>query len=96
LPTFFELATREGVTKEDWQTAIQAALDSLDEETERRQVGRLLSGFLSLETLVPDIYRKWRPLVRDAMTFLGAHLSRARLAAKLADQVMLPADTPLE
>jgi len=96
LPVFFELTTREGVTKEEWQTAIQAALDRLDGETERHQVGRLLSGFLSLEPLVPDIYRKWRPLVRDAVTFLGAHLSRAQLAAKLADQVMLPADTPLE
>lgn len=96
VPAFLALSSRQGVTKAAWQTAIQEALASLDSDTQRRQLGRLLSHLLPLEALIPDVYRKWRPIVRDGVAFIGAHLSRARLAAKLADQVMLPADVPLE
>jgi ubiquinone biosynthesis protein len=96
LPAFLELTNRDGVTKAEWQTTIQDAPDSLDGETQRRQVGLLLSSLLPLEALIPDIYHKWRPIVRDGVAFIGAHLSNARLAAKLADQLMLPADVPLE
>ena len=58
LPAFFALTTRDSVTKAEWQTTIQDALDSLDGETQRRQVGRLLSSLLPLEALIPDIYHK--------------------------------------
>jgi ubiquinone biosynthesis protein len=96
LPAFFELATRDDVTKAEWQSTIRDALESLEGETQRRQLGQLLSRLLPLEALIPDIYQKWRPIVRDGVAFIGAHLSSARLAEKLADQVMLPADVPLE
>ena len=75
---------------------IQDALDSLDVETQRRQVGPLLSSLLPLEAVIRDIDHTWRPIVRDGVAFIGAHLSSASLAAKLADQLMLPADVPLE
>jgi ubiquinone biosynthesis protein len=39
--------------------------------------------------LVPDSYRNWRPVVRDAMLFVINHLSAERLAPKLLEQVAL-------
>jgi ubiquinone biosynthesis protein len=43
--------------------------------------------------LVPDSYRNWRPVVRDAMLFVMNHLSAERLAPKLLEQLELPATT---
>ena len=39
---------------------------------------------------------KWREPVRDAMTFVVAHLSPARLAPKLLEQLELPDTTSAE
>ena len=41
-------------------------------------------------------YLKWRPPVRDAMMFVVARLSPARLAPKLLEQLELPLDTSAE
>ncbi len=45
---------------------------------------------------MPEAYRHWRPLVRDAMRFTVSHLSAPRLAARIAEQIQLPPDTPAE
>jgi ubiquinone biosynthesis protein len=47
-----------------------------------------------IEFLVPDAAARWRPLVHDAMEFIFTHLSQARLAPKIAEQMALPPDTP--
>lgn len=49
---------------------------------------------LPAESIVPEIYAAWRPLVRDAMLFMVSRLSAPRLAPKLVEQIELPADTP--
>ena len=46
--------------------------------------------------MVPEVYAAWRPLVRDAMLFMISHLSAARLAPKLVEQIELPPDTTPE
>src|ERR1039458_7313975 len=51
---------------------------------------------LPAEALVPEIYAAWRPLVRDAMLFMISHLSAARLAPKLVEQIELPPETTPE
>ena len=43
-----------------------------------------------------EVYAEWRPLVRDAMIYFGSHLSTARLAPKLVEQIELPLDTTPE
>jgi len=49
-----------------------------------------------VNALVPEAYAHWRPPVRDAMMFVVARLSPARLAPKLLEQIELPANTPAE
>lgn len=78
------------------ETATLAGLEAVDWETQRAQVGALINQLLPLETLVPDIYAEWRPVVHDAIAYAGSHLSPARLAPKLVEQLLMPADTPLE
>ncbi len=51
---------------------------------------------MPVEALVPAEYENWRPPVRDAMLFVISHLSDARLAPKLLEQIELPPDTPPE
>lgn len=89
------LAMQEDTTGAQWDAALQPMLEQIPWETHREQIGALLSRLLPVEALVPEVYRAWRPLVRDAVTFLCTHLSATRLLPKLAAQVRLPADTPL-
>jgi len=76
--------------------AVQAALDSGAGRTLRAEFGKSITRLIPLEFLVPDVYRQWRPLVRDAMRFVVMQLSSERLAPKVVEQLELPADTPPE
>jgi ubiquinone biosynthesis protein len=55
-----------------------------------------MARFVPVESLVPSAHAKWRPLVRDALQFVFSNLSAERLRVKIAEQMMLPADTPPE
>lgn len=55
-----------------------------------------LADFVPVDRLVPEEQRKWRPLVRDALEFVFSNLSAARLTAKIAEQMAMPADSPTE
>ena len=83
------------VDPEALQPALLAALNAIDWENNRDAVGSLLNQLLPLETLVPEMYAAWRPVVRAAVAYAGSHLSPARLVPKLVDQLLLPPDTPL-
>ncbi len=75
---------------------ITAILESPAGHEFRQEVARWISEALSVKRLVPEVYAEWRPLVRDAMIYFGSHLSTARLAPKLVEQIELPLDTPPE
>ena len=62
----------------------------------RDRIGRWIAELIPVETLVIDRYRKWRPLVRDSLQFVFAHLSEERLKSKISEQLGLPAGTPPE
>ncbi|HBY59566.1 MAG TPA: hypothetical protein DEH78_07065, partial [Solibacterales bacterium] len=62
----------------------------------RDDAARWIAGLLSVERLVPDNVASWRPMVRDAMTFVAAHISDDRLAPKIVEQIELPRDTAPE
>jgi ubiquinone biosynthesis protein len=53
----------------------------------------IVDEIVPVDRLVPAAYIKWRPPVRDAMMFVVAHLSPARLAPKLLEQIELPPNT---
>ncbi|HUE20591.1 MAG TPA: AarF/UbiB family protein [Bryobacteraceae bacterium] len=76
--------------------AVKTALQSPTGGMLREELGSWVIQLLPPESVVPEIYAEWRPLVRDAMLFMIAHLSAARLAPKLVEQIDLPLDTTPE
>ncbi len=77
--------------------AIEAGLRSPVGESLRDAMARwIVDEIVPVEGLVPEAYANWRAPVRDAMMFVVARLSPARLAPKLLEQIELPSDTPAE
>ncbi len=74
--------------------AVQSALEGDGGKRWRRELARWTLRVVPVEVLVPDVYRQWRPVVREAMQFVVLRLSAARLAPKVVEQMTLPADTP--
>jgi ubiquinone biosynthesis protein len=62
----------------------------------RANLGAWVEQILPVNYLVPEAYRRWRPLVRDAIVFTVSRLSDERLAPKIVEQMALPPDTPPE
>jgi len=56
----------------------------------------IVDEIVPVSRLVPEAYLEWRPPVRDAMMFVVARLSPARLAPKILEQLELPRNTPPE
>ena len=78
-------------------SAIEAGLRSPAGQSVRDTMARwIVDEIVPVEALVPEAYVKWRAPVRDAMMFVVARLSPARLAPKLLEQVELPAGTSPE
>ena len=86
-----------GYTSTDMRVAaVKAALETSGGRKLRDEFGHWVIRMLPAETVVPEIYAEWRPLVRDAMLFMISHLSAARLAPKLVEQMELPPETTPE
>jgi ubiquinone biosynthesis protein len=87
----------QGATAAERISAIEGVLQSPAGQSMRDAMARwIVDGIVPVEKLVPKAYLKWRPPVRDAMMFVVARLSPARLAPKLLEQIELPTDTPPE
>ncbi len=67
-----------------------------DWEPYRKPIGKLLADQMQVETLVPDSYADWKPIVHEAVVYIGSRLSIQRLLPKLFEQLILPANTSLE
>jgi ubiquinone biosynthesis protein len=77
--------------------AIEAGLRSPAGQSVRDAMAKwIVEVIVPVDRLVPEAYVKWREPVRDAMTFVVAHLSPARLAPKLLEQLELPDTTSAE
>jgi len=77
--------------------AIEAGLRSPAGEAMRDTMARwIVDSIVPVARLVPQAYENWRPPVRDAMMFVVARLSPARLAPKLLEQLNLPPKTTAE
>ncbi|MFZ3266544.1 MAG: AarF/UbiB family protein [Terriglobales bacterium] len=77
--------------------AIESGLRSPMGQALRDAMARwIVDEIVPVERLVPEAYLKWRPPVRDAMMFVVARLSAARLAPKLLEQIELPESTSPE
>lgn len=81
----------ERSTREQRVTAIREALGSPMGRAVRGQMGAwIVDRLVPVDHVVPEPYAPWRPPVRDAMLFVVNHLSEARLAPKLLEQLELP------
>ena len=80
-----------GAKREEQVAAIQSALSSQTGRALRSEMGRwIVDHLVPVEHLVPEPYLVWRQPVREAMLFVVNHLSDARLAVKLLEQIELP------
>jgi len=87
----------ENATSQQRLDAIEAALLSPVGQSLRNTMAQwIVDQIVPVERLVPEAYLKWRPPVRDSMTFVVAHLSPSRLAPKLLEQLDLPQKTSAE
>ena len=87
----------KGATAAEQTRAIEAALRSPAGEAMRDTMARwIVDEIVPVGRLVPQAYVEWRPPVRDAMMFVVARLSPARLAPKLLEQLELPLNTTAE
>ena len=77
--------------------AIENALCGPIGQSLREAMARwIVDEIVPVESLVPESYFKWRTPVREAMTYVVAHLSPGRLAPKLLEQMELPIGTRAE
>ena len=77
--------------------AIEAGLRSPVGQSVRDAMAKwIVDVIVPVDRLVPEAYVKWREPVRDAMMFVVARLSPARLAPKLLEQLELPDNTSAE
>src|ERR1035438_6003216 len=87
----------KGASTAEKISAIEAGLRSPAGQAMRDTMARwIVEEIVPVERLVPQAYVAWRPPVRDAMMFVVARLSPARLAPKLLEQLELPLDTSAE
>ena len=75
----------KGATPAEQIAAIEAALRSPMGQAMRDTMAKwIVDAIVPVTRLVPKAYENWRPPVRDAMMFVVAHLSPARLAPKIS------------
>ena len=87
----------KGATAAEQTRTIEAGLRSPAGAGLRDAMARwIVDEIVPVERLVPQAYENWRPPVRDAMMFVVARLSPARLAPKLLEQLELPLNTSAE
>lgn len=79
-----------------WEQQAYEALAELDWDAHREDIAALIGQLMPLETLVPEVYARWRPIVRDAVRYVGLNLSKRRMLPKLVEQLRLPMDMSLE
>lgn len=78
-------------------STIEAGLRSLAGQSLRDAMAEwIVDEIVPVKRLVPEAYQNWRPPVREAMMFVVAHLSPARLAPKILEQLELPKNTSAE
>jgi ubiquinone biosynthesis protein len=76
---------------------IEAGLRSLAGQSLRDAMAEwIVDEIVPVKRLVPEAYENWRAPVREAMVFVVAHLSPARLAPKVLEQLELPKRTSAE
>ena len=78
-------------------STIESGLRSLAGQSLRDAMAEwIVDEIVPVKRLIPEAYENWRAPVREAMMFVVAHLSPARLAPKVLEQLELPKRTSAE
>ena len=88
-------AFSDDVSEDERIRVVEAVLRASAGQPWRDDLGRWVSDFLPVDELVPDVYERWRLLVRDSLGFVFSHLSDERLATKIVEQISLPEHTTI-
>jgi len=96
LTALLALETDQGVNADALKKRVQVILDEIDWTTHRKELANMIRTLLPIEQLVPECYADWRPIVSDAVSFIGTRLSSQRLIPKLIEQLLLAENTTLE
>jgi ubiquinone biosynthesis protein len=91
-----DLMMQEEIDPAALEAELHRSLAGIDLAQHRDRIGALVNRIMPLETLAPDVYDAWRPIIHDAVAYVGSHLSARRLVPKLVEQMLLPLDIPLE
>ncbi len=84
-------------TRAEKISTIETGLRSLAGQSLRDAMAEwIVDEIVPVKRLVPPAYEKWGPPVREAMMFVVARLSPARLAPKILEQLELPRNTSAE
>jgi ubiquinone biosynthesis protein len=87
----------KGGSRAERISTIAAGLRSLAGQSLRDAMAEwIVDEIVPVRRLVPEAYENWRAPVREAMMFVVAHLSPARLAPKIIEQLELPKNTSAE
>jgi ubiquinone biosynthesis protein len=89
------VAFSDGGSSSDRTAAVADVLRSCGQDW-RDEAGLWIADLLAVETLVPDAYSRWRPLVHHCMAVVASHISDGRLAPKIVEQIELPVETSPE
>jgi ubiquinone biosynthesis protein len=97
LRSLLSMFLAQSATGAERTRTLESVLQSPTGERLRAEMGRwIVEQIVPVEALVPEEYAKWRPPVRDAMTFVVSRLSAPRLAPKILELIELPPETPAE
>ena len=89
------MSTAGGASGAGRAAAVEDALRTAGQPG-RDAIAGHIADMVPVEMFIPESSRRWRPLVRDWMRFVFAHLSGPRLAAKLVEQFEMPSGAPPE
>lgn len=93
LETFLPKNASAAVKIQAIETVLRSPLGQSLRDTMARWI---VDEIVPVAKLVPEPYLKWQPPVREAMMFVVSHLSPARLAPKLLEQIELSPRTSAE
>lgn len=96
LAALLALQAEPGDNTAELRNRLQEILGQVDWTSKPELLGRLTSELLPIEQLVPACYADWRPIITDAISFIGSRLGSQRLIPKLIDLLLLAEDSAVE
>jgi len=97
LPQLDQIDNSSGKIDKDKEAAmlhqLESALNSDNSDDLLSAIARHLVLFAGIDSMLPECYEKFQPIVTEGMIFFLIQLPPDRLARKIMDQMLMPKDT---